>query len=416
MPYTGIVLAILAVHLAAFLILFGHWLTMAGLFPKTVNDCAAYYEQRPVRATLLGIFTYGPLFLLLLNAGKLGNPALQLIAIILGTIALLLAFLGSAGLALQIGLHPDLAALAPAWEEGDLVIAHGAGGESDTRSHFEAQNLMEHGGLQAGGWLGRFLRARRPVSSPLSAIALSPTLPASLSGAPAAAAIRSLDEFTLMNDKDLIERPDFMAQLRRLYEAEEEALRSSAANTFAALQRIGEIDAKAAPGYGAEYGDDGFSHGLRQIALLIKADLGLDAASIDLDGWDSHFTQQTLIEPLMRQLAGGLSAFRQDLGPRMKTTTVVVMTEFGRRVTENTAFGTDHGRGSAMFVMGGGIKGGRVLGGWPGLDREKLTGPGDLPVWNNYRNILAPILVRQSPEVAMETVFPDFTLQATDLY
>jgi len=118
----------------------------------------------------------------------------------------------------------------------------------------------------------------------------------------------------------------------------------------------------------------------------------------------------------MLRLARGLAAFRQDLGPRMATTTVVVMTEFGRRVGENTAFGTDHGRGGAMFVLGGGIRGGRVLGGWPGLQPETLEGPGDLPVWNNYRNILAPILARHGAADSLAEVFPHFALKPLDLY
>ena len=158
------------------------------------------------------------------------------------------------------------------------------------------------------------------------------------------------------------------------------------------------------------------ARGLRQVAQLIRADVGLDAASVDLGGWDSHFTQKTLIEPLMRRLAGGLAAFRQDLGPRMATTTVVVMTEFGRRVAENSAFGTDHGRGSAMFVLGGGVKGGRVLGGWPGLKPESLEGPGDLPVWNNYRNVLASVLTRHGASAdSLARIFPDFALAPLDL-
>ena len=118
----------------------------------------------------------------------------------------------------------------------------------------------------------------------------------------------------------------------------------------------------------------------------------------------------------MRRLATGLAAFRQDLGPRMATTTVVVMTEFGRRVAENASFGTDHGRGGVMFVLGGGVKGGRVLGGWPGLKPEMLDGPGDLPVWNNYRNILASVLTRHgaAPE-SLARIFPDFALEPLDL-
>ena len=315
------------------------------------------------------------------------------------------------------GLHPNLGALEAAWKEGDLAIAHGAGGESDTRSHFEAQDLMEHGGPVAGGWLARFLRARGPARSPLSAVALAPTLPASLSGAPAAAAFRSLDEFSLMDARDVASRPAFARELRRLYDAENQPLRDAAANTFEALRRIEGIDPKAGPAHGAEYdAKDPFAQGLRQVALLIKADLGLDAASVDIDGWDSHFTQQTLIGPLMLRLARGLAAFRQDLGPRMATTSVVVMTEFGRRVGENTAFGTDHGRGGVMFVLGGGVRGGRVLGGWPGLQAETLEGPGDLPVWNNFRNILAPVLARHGAGDLLTEIFPDFPLDPLDLY
>jgi uncharacterized protein (DUF1501 family) len=317
------------------------------------------------------------------------------------------------------GLHPNLAALEPAWKDGDLCIVHGAGGESDTRSHFEAQELMEHGGPAAGGWLGRFLRIQRPVASPLSAVALAPTLPELLSGAPAAAAFESLAEFSLGGDGRKEKVPaEFPRELRRLYELETDALRDAARTTFDALARIEAIDPGGLPGNGATYDEgDSFAHGLRQVAQLIKADVGLDAASVDLGGWDSHFTQKTLIEPLMLRLAKGLAAFRQDLGARMATTTVVVMTEFGRRVAENSAFGTDHGRGSAMFVLGGGVKGGRVIGPWPGLKPEMLDGPGDLPVWNNYRDVLAPVLTRHGANAEMlGKVFPDFGLKPLRLY
>ena len=316
------------------------------------------------------------------------------------------------------GLHPNLRALEAAWQEGDLAIIHGAGGESDTRSHFEAQDLMEHGGPTAGGWLGRFLRTRGPAPSPLSAVALAPTLPESLSGAPSAAAFESLREFAITDTRKGAHKEDFARELQRLYALENDALRGAADHTLEALRRIGAIDTEARPANGAVYDERyPFAQGLRQIAQLIKADVGLDAASIDLGGWDTHFTQLTTIEPLMLQLASGLSAFRRDLGPRMATTTVVVMTEFGRRVAENSAFGTDHGRGGAMFVMGGGVKGQRVLGGWPGLKPEMLEGPGDLPVWNNYRDVLAPVLTRHGADAAsLEQVFPDFAFQPLPLY
>ena len=118
----------------------------------------------------------------------------------------------------------------------------------------------------------------------------------------------------------------------------------------------------------------------------------------------------------MRRLGQGLAAFHRDLGPAMATTTVVVMTEFGRRLRENASFGTDHGRGGAMFVMGGGVKGGRVLGRWPGLKGEALEGPGDLPVLNNYRNVLTPILQRHGAGNELPRIFPEFKTQPLELY
>ena len=170
------------------------------------------------------------------------------------------------------------------------------------------------------------------------------------------------------------------------------------------------------PEHGAQYGTDGFSLGLRQAAQLIKARVGLEAVSLDLPGWDSHFTQTTVMDPLMKGLSRGLAAFYADLGPAIEQTTVIVMTEFGRRVKENSSFGTDHGRGGVMFAMGGGVRGGRVIGAWPGLSADLLTGPGDLQVVHNYRNVLAPILARYGVGDRMQTVFPDFKLEPLDLF
>ena len=193
---------------------------------------------------------------------------------------------------------------------------------------------------------------------------------------------------------------------------------------FDALVRIEAMrTTKYQPANGATYGRDDFSNGLSQLARLIKADVGLEAASIDLPGWDSHFTQQGQVEGLAVKLAGGLAAFRRDLGARMATTTVVVMTEFGRTVEENSSFGTDHGRGSVLWVMGGGVQGGRIHGAWRGLKpdvlekRGLLEGYGDLPVLNNYRNVLAPVLTRHGAGAeALGGVFPDFALEPFALF
>ena len=320
----------------------------------------------------------------------------------------------------RFGLHPKLAPLEAAWRDGELAIVHACGTEDQTRSHFEAQDLMEHGGVVAGGWLGRYLRTR-PASAQgaLACVAVGKALPECLLGAPSVTVMQSLDEFSLGG-----KTPAFRSQLEKLYAMERGQLGAAARDTFDALVRIEAMRAtKYEPANGANYGRDEFAGGLSQIARLIKADVGLEAASIDLPGWDSHFAQQSQIDTLAARLAGGLEALRRDLGARMATTTVVVMTEFGRTVEENSSFGTDHGRGSAMLVLGGGVRGGRMHGAWRGLNpdvlerRGVLGGYGDLPVLNNYRDVLAPVLARHGAEAAaVAAVFPEYALQPLALF
>jgi len=206
-------------------------------------------------------------------------------------------------------------------------------------------------------------------------------------------------------------------ELARLYAAQPDDLAGAGRDTLNALARIDRMRSSVyRPERGARYGTGNFSLGLRQTAQLIKARVGLEAVSLDLEGWDSHFTQNSVMDPLMRRLAEGLAAFYADLGSAIESTTVIVMTEFGRRLQENSSFGTDHGRGSVMLVMGGGVRGGRVAGSWPGLSADLLTGPGDLQVVHNYRNVLAPILARHGAGARMDTIFPDFALDPLDLY
>ena len=320
----------------------------------------------------------------------------------------------------HFGLHQRMQPLEAAWRDGALAIVHACGIEDDTRSHFEAQDLMEHGGVAAGGWLGRFLRTRSTTGAgSLACVAVGKALPECLLGAPSVSVMQSFEDFTLAGGT-----PAFRPQLERLYAMERGRLGAAAKDTFDALVRIEALrTTQHRAANGAEYGRDEFSAGLARLAQLIKADVGLEAASIDLPGWDSHFAQQGQVENLASRLAGGLEAFRRDLGPRMATTTVVVMTEFGRTVEENSAFGTDHGRGSAMLVLGGGVAGGRMHGAWHGLAPEKLErrgvleGYGDLPVLNNYRDVLAPVLTRHGATPAhLATTFPNFSLKSLALF
>lgn len=313
------------------------------------------------------------------------------------------------------GLNPHLAPLETWWREGHLSIVHCAGSEDETRSHFEAQDIMEHGGLAAGGWLGRFLRSRPDSgSSPLTAVAMGPQLPESLRGAPSCAAIQSLEEFGLGPDVP----DDFLPLLSGLYQSAPGLLGPAGRNALAALERIASLNRDSdPPGHGADYADDDFSSGLRQVARLIKSRVGLQAATLDLGGWDSHITQSVIMDPPMIRLGKGLHAFATDLGPQiLGRTDIVVLTEFGRRVAENSAFGTDHGRGSVMFTLGGGLRrADQVHADWPDLGKSSLAGPGDLPVRHNYRDILAPILTKHSPGLDLMRVFPGHPLNPVSL-
>ncbi|MEO6445364.1 MAG: DUF1501 domain-containing protein [Gemmatimonadaceae bacterium] len=312
----------------------------------------------------------------------------------------------------RFALHPRLAALHPLYARGEMAVVHAVGSEDTTRSHFEAQDLMEHGGVMGGGWLGRFLRARSATGSrALAAVAFGTALPEAMRGAPAATVLRSLDDFTLGDGGAAL-----TASLAGLYERDGGILAAPARDSLRALERLRSLRGTTyRPQHGATYGADDFSQSLQQVAQLIKSGVGLEAVSVDLGGWDSHFAQGTLIEPLMMRLADGLSAFCADLGPRLATTSIVVMTEFGRRVEENASLGTDHGRASVMLVLGGGVRGGQVYGEWPGLDPGALDGPGDLPVRTNYRDVLAAVLARHGGGRVLDRVFPGHAVRALPL-
>ncbi len=310
----------------------------------------------------------------------------------------------------RFGLHPLLAGLTEPYSNGDLAVIHCVGSEDSTRSHFEAQDLMEHGGVNTpGGWLGRFLRARPGIrGGPLSAVAFGKSMPECLRGAPSVTALQSLDDFSLgSNIGQFIEQLDFLYGCW----GKDVALHSAGMDTIKAIRRIEKLDRKSyQPEHGAEYSDHPFSRGLSQVAQLIKAKVGLDVASVDLNGWDSHWAQDILMDQLISELSQGLQAFYRDLGQKwMETVSVVVMTEFGRRLYMNSSLGTDHGRGSVMFVLGGGVKGGRILSDWKGLKDDVLEGRGDLPVTTNYRNVLVPILERHGAHDLSE-VFLEYEL------
>jgi uncharacterized protein (DUF1501 family) len=312
------------------------------------------------------------------------------------------------------GIHPALEPLRRYYDAGQLAIVHACGSSDETRSHFHAQDLMERAGVSvSGGWLGRWLRAQATLagegaeSSPLEALSVGTALAESMRGAPTAAVMRSLADLGGSAAEERLRDP-----LKRLY-ARDALLAAPARSALEAGARLRELErADPPPQHGAIYPDRA-SHGqpaeelgrsLRLVARCLQGGVGLRAACVDLPGWDSHIAQATWIAPQMRALGAALAAFATDLGPRLDTTSVVVLSEFGRRVAQNASLGTDHGRGGALFVLGGGTPGG-VHCAWPGLATEALEGPGDLPVVHDYRDALAAVLARHGAG-ALDEVFP----------
>jgi uncharacterized protein (DUF1501 family) len=312
------------------------------------------------------------------------------------------------------GFHPAMAPLAPIFREGRLGFVQAVGSDNPTGSHFEAQDQIEHGEAYhrplGGGWLSRHLRTRLGESaSPMSGVAIGSTLPESLRGATAASAFRSIDDIHLPSssgDPQAISRA-----LSAMYATQVGVLGRQGVQTLDLLRRVEALRGKPyQPQGGANYPADDLGAGLREIARLVKADLGLEVACIDLGGWDTHFFQGTtggFQAPLIDRLSKGLAAFDADLVGRRDRVTTIIMTEFGRRLYENGSAGTDHGRGFAFFAMGGKIDGGKVHGPWPGLNEEPtLPGPGGMEVKIDYRSVLAEVLTRAAANTQIDQVFP----------
>lgn len=302
------------------------------------------------------------------------------------------------------GLHSALAPLYPFWEEGKLGIVHAVGSEDRSRSHFEAMAAMERGGA-AGGWLARYLAATSPKDpSPLRAIAHADVLPEMLRGGPPALALSSLNDFRLAGD------PSFRKMLDGMYAEGQDAVRVAGRQTLATLDTLHALDpASYRPLHGAKYPKEGLGEGLRQVAMLLRANVGMEAACLDHGVWDTHVGQDGFHPRLMDELATSLSAFATDLGPDLDGVTIVVMSEFGRRVGENAGLGTDHGRAAPAFLLGGGVKGG-FHGPWPGL--SDLDSVGDLRIGTDSRSVLASALRLKEPS----TIFPGVTAKVEGLY
>lgn len=317
------------------------------------------------------------------------------------------------------GLHPALAPFAPLYRDGLLAPIHAVGSPSATRSHFDAQDYMESGtpDLKSTreGWLNRYLAvsgtceacAPPPSPSPFRAVAMTPQTPRILDGPAPAVAMASLGEFTVRASGSSADR------LEALYRTgSADLVHASGREMFDAVKMLQSANPQRyRPEHGATYPRSPFGQRLLEIAQLIKAGVGLEIAFADVGGWDTHVNQGASTGQLaarLRDFSQSIAAFVADLGPRMHDVAVVTMSEFGRMARQNGNGGTDHGHAGAMFVIGGGVRGGRVLGRWPGLEREQLFEGRDLALTTDFRSVFSEAIGRHLGATALERVFPGY--------
>ena len=315
----------------------------------------------------------------------------------------------------HFGLHPRLSPLAPLWKAGSLAIVHAVGSPDTTRSHFDAQDYMETGtpGVKAtqDGWLNRVCQHdKEHTDTPFKAVAFGPQLPRALAGPAPSLAIDDLRAFGVRAPQAGA-RDRLTRAFEELYEGSATGLlASSSAEGFQAAQMLKQVDAgRYSPANGADYPQGKLGRSLMQIAQLIKSDLGLEIAFADAGGWDTHVNQgsdQGQLAGRLDELGRSLGAFAQDLGERLADVVVLTMSEFGRTVHENGTGGTDHGHATAMFVLGGGVKGGRVLGQWPGLDPAALYEGRDLAVTTDFRDLFGEVVTGHLGARNLDQIFP----------
>lgn len=316
------------------------------------------------------------------------------------------------------GLHPALNELRAIWDQGALAFIHASGSPDPTHSHFDAQDFMERGTPGSkqipSGWLGRHLQTSPWInSSPFRAVSIGTMLPLSLSGSVPALAVPSIPDFRLGGSSGNTPAIQNLGQVLKTLYTGDATLSQNATLTFEATQTLQKANlAQYKPGQGAAYPQDGFGQGLQQVAQLIKANLGLEVATLDVGGWDTHIQEGAADGQLARLLstvAGGLAAFYQDLSSQFDHITVVAMSEFGRRVRENGNHGTDHGHGNVMLVLSKHLTSARVFGQWPGLNPDQLYGPGDLAVTTDYRQVLGELVQKRLANDRVTDVFPGFS-------
>src|SRR5215469_15353489 len=323
------------------------------------------------------------------------------------------------------GLHPAMAAFKPLYDQGNLAIVHAAGSPDMSRSHFDAQDYMESGtpGVKGtdDGWLNRALQAEDLMHrcagtcehTAFRALALGADVPLTLAGRVPAIALNNVNGFTVAG-RGPAPSPAASAFQAMYAGSGDHIFHAAGDETFEAVKMLRDANpAQYQPSPNANYPNSEFGNSMKQIAQLLKADLGVEAAFTDVTGWDTHHAQGSVNGQLsnrLRDFSNSIAAFWRDMGDGAGNVTVVTMSEFGRTAHENGTGGTDHGHANAMFVLGATVKGGKVHGRWPGLAKEQLNEGRDLALTTDERQVLGEIVERSLGATNLEAVFPGASL------
>ncbi|WP_109485240.1 DUF1501 domain-containing protein [Occallatibacter savannae] len=315
------------------------------------------------------------------------------------------------------GLHPALTSFKPLYDAGHLAIVHAAGSPDMSRSHFDAQDYMESGtpGIKSteDGWLNRALQSEDQFAphqqSAFRALALGPEVPRTLAGKVPAIALSNLNNFSVAG-RGPAPSPAASAFEAMYGETGDHILHAAGEETFEAVKMLRAANpAQYQPAPGADYPNSEFGNRMKQVAQLLRSNLGVETAFTDIGGWDTHQNQGNVEGQLaarLRDFSQSIAGFWRDMGDAAENITLVTMSEFGRTARENGTGGTDHGHANCMFVLGGSVRGGKVYGRWPGLDNHQLNEGRDLALTTDYRQVLGELVSKTIGARNLDLVFP----------
>lgn len=316
----------------------------------------------------------------------------------------------------QFGLHPALSGLLPWYEKKRLAPFVCVGSNHTTRSHFDAQDFMEYAApgdrTVRSGWLNRMLEAgKTDQDSSLRALAMQGLLPRSLRGD---FPVLAVPDKKVLKDGELLELFDdlYGEDAEQMEKREEDSVRDTGRETVETLKRYREIMAKPVSGERAEFPAGKLGDQLKDIAHVMRSDVGLEVACVDVGGWDDHVNEGGVegnLATRLKTLGDALGAFATDIGERLNDTLVVCMTEFGRTARENGNNGTDHGHGGFMFLLGGKVEGGKVHGTWNGLKDDALYQKRDLAVTTDFRDVFNEVLCSHAGLTPKDGFFPGYS-------